>query len=58
MFYNFGNTDYNNALFPQSSGGDEQNNKYNLMNINPNFGDFFKSDLNQVNEEKKKDEEK
>ena len=58
MFYNFGNTDYNNALFPQSSGGDEQNNKYNLMNINPNFKDFFKSDLNQVNEEKKKDEEK
>ena len=54
MFYNFGNTDYNNALFPQSSGGDEQNNKYNLMNINPNFKDFFKSDLNQVNEEKKK----
>ena len=47
------------SSFQQSFGGGEQNNKYNLNDMNANFGNFFRTDI-KINEEenKKKEEEK
>ena len=51
------NTEDRDSSFQQSSGNDAKN-KYNLNNINANFGDFFKSDLKSFENEEKKKEEK
>ena len=52
----YGDTEDKDSSYQQSSGGDAKN-KYNLNNLNANFGNFFKSDINSFgNEDKKKKE--
>ena len=53
----YGDSEDRESSFQQSSGNDAKN-KYNLNNINANFGDFFKSDLKSFENEEKKKEEK
>ena len=53
----YGDSEDREYSFQQSSGNDAKN-KYNLNNINANFGDFFKSDLKSFENEEKKKEEK
>ena len=53
----YGDSEDRESSFQQSSGNDTKN-KYNLNNINANFGDFFKSDLKSFENEEKKKEEK
>ena len=51
-------TEDKDSSYQQSYGGGEQKQKYNLNNLNANFGNFFQSDIKFENEKKKKQEEK
>ena len=53
----YGDSEDRESSFQQSSGNDAKN-KYNLNDINANFGNFFKSDIKSFENEEKKKEEK